>query len=82
MGYTQSCFVGTELQPVGEVYSYCLVRRQLTASRASELKTDCELFWVKVVLHGCKALYVGAYYKPEEADEQRLVEYLAIQICT
>lgn len=53
---------------------FILVRKLFTASRASELETDCELLWVKAVLHGCKALYVGAYYKPEEADEQSLVE--------
>lgn len=53
---------------------FILVCKQFIVFRVFELEIDCELLWVKVVLYGCKVLYVGVYYKLEEVDEQSLVE--------
>ena len=36
--------------------------------------SDCEVLWVKVEVSGNKPLFVGAYYKPEENNEQSLLE--------
>lgn len=53
---------------------FILVSKLLTATRAPELETDCELLWVKIETEGSKPLYVGAYYKPEETDEHSVFE--------
>ena len=45
-----------------------LVRNTFTATEQRELKTDCEIIWIKLELEGCKALYIASYYRPKEND--------------
>lgn len=39
-----------------------------------EFKADCELIWVKLEVTGSHPLYIGAYYKPKEEDQDSLIE--------
>ena len=38
------------------------------------METDCEILRCSVQLAGCKTIYLGAYYRPHEDDEQSLLE--------
>ena len=38
------------------------------------MKTDCEILRCSVQLTGCKTIYLGAYHRLHEDDEQSLLE--------
>ena len=44
------------------------VKSDLQCTVISELNTDCELLWVKVLTKTHKPLYVGAFYRPDKTD--------------
>ena len=47
---------------------FILVRNAFIAIEQKELKTDCEIIWIKLELEWCKALYLASYYRPTEND--------------
>ena len=48
---------------------FILVKNNIEASREEELETGCEIVWCKVSLQNSKTLHIGAYYRPNETDE-------------
>ena len=38
------------------------------------MKTDCEILRCSIQLTGCKTIYLGAYHRLHEDDEQSLLE--------
>ena len=53
---------------------FILVRDNLRVTEQPEFKADCELIWVKLEVTGSHPLYIGAYYKPKEEDQDSLIE--------
>ena len=54
------------------------VRNNLESYIVPELENDdCELIWVRLKLKGRRTLYLGAYYRPDVADEQSLLKFSA-----
>ena len=43
--------------------------KDLICTEGPELETDCELFWVKLQIVGCKTLYLGSFYRPPEMTD-------------
>ena len=41
-------------------------------SEQPELKSDCEIIWVNLEIVGSQPLYIAAYYKPKEDDQNSL----------
>ena len=52
-----------------------LVKRNMLASEAFDLRTNCENLWVKVQITGSRPLLIGAYYKPHEHDPESFKEF-------
>jgi hypothetical protein len=52
-----------------------LVKQTILATEQKQLKTDCEIIWVKIQLATCKSLYIAAYYKPKEDDVHSSEEF-------
>ena len=52
-----------------------LVKRNMLASEAFDLRTNCENLWVKVQITGSRPLLIGAYYKPHEHDTESFQEF-------
>ena len=50
------------------------VSRDFICQEQPELKTNCNIQWVKMTIKGVKDIYVGSYYKPTENDEDSLLE--------
>ena len=44
----------------------------LVCSQQPQLKTECEIVWVKLEIVGSQSLYIAAYYKPKEGDQESL----------
>ena len=49
-------------------------KKELLATRETELETNCEILWCKFNMAGSKTLHVAAYYRPHENDEESLTE--------
>ena len=45
---------------------FILVRDCFIASEQKQLKTNCEIIWVKVNIASAKSLFVVAHYRPKE----------------
>ena len=55
---------------------FILVRNTFIATEQSrELKTDCEIIWIKLELEGCNSLYIASYYGPKENDLHSFEEF-------
>jgi len=70
--------------------SYTVVRDDRTTSRGggvllaisnrficeelSELKTDCNIVWIKLNIKGSRSIYISSFYKPHENDTASLDE--------
>ena len=54
---------------------FILVRITFIATEQRELKTDCEIIWIKLELEGCKAFYIASYYRPKENDLHSFEEF-------
>ena len=53
---------------------FIATKKDLLVSREETLETKCEIMWCKIEITGSKNLYVGAYYRPHEKDEESLHE--------
>ena len=53
---------------------FILVKDTLIASEQKQMKTECEIIWVKFEMTTTKPLYVAAYYKPRYGDNQSTAE--------
>ncbi|MCG7865188.1 MAG: hypothetical protein JAY74_02330 [Candidatus Thiodiazotropha taylori] len=53
---------------------FILVKDTIIATEQKQLKTDCEIIWVKLDIFASKPLYIAAYYRPRESDVQSLEE--------
>ena len=47
---------------------FILVIDTIIATEQKQLKTDCEIIWVKLDIVAAKPLYIAAYYRPKESD--------------
>ena len=45
-----------------------LVKDTLITMEQKQLKTNCELIWVKIDMVTTKPIYIAAYYRPKEGD--------------
>ena len=43
-------------------------------SDSDQFRTNCEMVWVKLEVAGVHPLYICAYYKPKEDDQESLLE--------
>ena len=53
---------------------FILVNDTLIDSEQKQLKTECEIIWVKIEMTTTKPLYVAAYYKTRNGDNQSEAE--------
>ena len=53
---------------------FILVKDTIIATKQKQLKTDCEIIWVKLDVVASKPLYIAAYYRPKESDAKSLEE--------
>ena len=51
---------------------FILVRDTLICSEQPQLRTECEITWVKLEIVGSQPLYLAAFYKPCEDDQDSL----------
>lgn len=54
---------------------FIAVHGSIIAQEVPELKTDCEVLWIKMELVGYKPLLIGAYYEPHENDPHSPFEF-------
>ena len=73
LGYTPFCEDRCAVTIGGGVF--ILVKVTIIATEQKQLKTDCEITWVKVDIVAAKPLYITAYYRPKESDAQSLDEH-------
>ena len=50
------------------------VSRSLVNQEIPDLKTNCNICWVKITIPGVRSIYVAAFYKPHEDDKSSLNE--------
>ena len=53
---------------------FILVKDTMIATEQKQLKTDCEIIWVKLDIVAAKPLYIAAYYRPKESGAHSLEE--------
>ena len=53
---------------------FILVKDTHIATEQKQLKTNCELIWVKIDMVTTKPLYVAAYYRPKGGDTESIAE--------
>ena len=53
---------------------FILVRDTLIATEQKQLKTNCEIIWVKIEIATAKPIYIAAYYRRKEGDTESIVE--------
>ena len=53
---------------------FVLVKDSFIVSEQKQLKTECEIVWVKIEMATNKPLYVAAYYKPKDGDTKSAAE--------
>ncbi|MCG8035186.1 MAG: hypothetical protein JAZ03_23820, partial [Candidatus Thiodiazotropha taylori] len=51
---------------------FILVSDMFVCTEQPQLKTKCEIVWVKLEIVGSQPLYIAAYYKPKEDDQDSL----------
>ena len=51
---------------------FVLVRDTLICSEQPQLRSECEITWVKLEIVVAQPLYLAAYYKPSEDDQDSL----------
>ena len=51
---------------------FVLVSDTLICSEQPQLRSECEITWVKLVVVGSQPLYLAAFYKPREDDQDSL----------
>ena len=50
------------------------VRNDLVCTEQAQFHTNCEIVWVKLEVAGAHPLFICAYYKPKEEDQESLEE--------
>ena len=53
---------------------FILVRNSLICTEQAQFRTNCEMVWVKLEVTGVHPLYICAYYKPTEEDQDSITE--------
>ena len=53
---------------------FILVRNSLICTEQAKFRTNCEMVWVKLEVAGVHPLYICAYCKPKEDDQESLLE--------
>ena len=53
---------------------FILVKDTLLATEQKQLKTNCEVIWVKIDMVTTKPIYIAAYYRRKEGDTQSIAE--------
>ena len=53
---------------------FILVKDTLIATEQKQLKTNCEIIWVKIEIATAKPIYIAAYYRRKEGDTESIVE--------
>ena len=53
---------------------FILIENSIHATCEENLNTNCEILWCKIHLQRQKQLYIGAYYRPQELDEDSLLQ--------
>ena len=53
---------------------FILVNENFICSKQSEIRSNCELLWVRLQIAGSHPLCIGAYYKPKEDDFESLTQ--------
>ena len=48
------------------------MRDTLICGEQPQLRSECEITWVKLEVVGAQPLYLAAFYKPKEDDKDRL----------
>ena len=51
-----------------------MVRNSLICTEQAQFRTNCEMVWVKLEVTGVHPLYICAYYKPSEEDQDSMME--------
>ena len=51
---------------------FVLVRDTLICAEQPQLRSECEITWVKLEVAGAQPLYLAAFYDPKEDDKDRL----------
>ena len=51
-----------------------MVRNSLICTEQAQFRTNCEMVWVKLEVTGVHLLYICAYYKPSEEDQDSMME--------
>ena len=51
-----------------------IVRNSLICTEQAQFRTNCEMVWVKLEVTGVHPLYICAYYKPSEEDQDSMME--------
>lgn len=50
------------------------ISKSLSSQEQPDLKTNCNITWSKISLPGFRNIFVGAFYKPHELDDESLSE--------
>ena len=53
---------------------FILVKNTIKSTRETELETECEVIWCKIDLKNNKKLLIGAFYRPNESDEESITQ--------
>ena len=53
---------------------FVLIKDTLITTEQKQLKTNCELIWVKIDMVTTKPIYKAAYYRPKEGDTDSISE--------
>ena len=63
------------MDTMGRAGVFILIKDSLFATEQMQIKTNCELIWVKHNIVAAKPLYIASYFQPKENDAQRLEEF-------
>ena len=53
---------------------FIMVKNTILSTREEDLETNCEIVWCKINIQRSKTLFVGAYYRPHENDEDSTIQ--------
>ena len=51
-----------------------MVRADIVCNEQPQFKTDCEILWVKIEITGVHPLFLCAFYRPKEENQDNLIE--------
>ena len=54
---------------------FIAIDNDLISSREEDLETDSAIIWTKVMIKGCKCLYISAVYRPRVSDYHSLEQF-------